>query len=102
MLLSVVVYNHKLTLGQWAGAGIVFAGISVEAWVKRKGLFLSLFDATELILTLPVLNRRARQTHRPRERKGETEVPLIVPYPLILPIILLSSGVQHIQTLRYN
>lgn len=36
MLLSVVVYNHKLTAGQWAGAGIVFAGISVEAWVKRK------------------------------------------------------------------
>jgi len=37
MVLSVVVYDHKLTLGQWAGAGIVFAGISVEAWVKRKG-----------------------------------------------------------------
>ena len=37
MLLSVVVYNHKLTAGQWIGAGIVFAGISVEAWVKRKG-----------------------------------------------------------------
>ena len=37
MLLSVVVYNHKLTAGQWAGAGIVFAGISVEAWVKRTG-----------------------------------------------------------------
>ena len=36
MLLSVVVYNHKLTAGQWIGAGIVFAGISVEAWVKRK------------------------------------------------------------------
>ncbi|TFY64175.1 hypothetical protein EVG20_g6034 [Dentipellis fragilis] len=36
MLLSVVVYNHKLTLGQWAGAGVVFAGISVEAWVKRR------------------------------------------------------------------
>jgi solute carrier family 35 (UDP-galactose transporter), member B1 len=36
MLLSVVVYNHQLTLGQWAGAGVVFAGISVEAWVKRK------------------------------------------------------------------
>lgn len=36
MVLSVVVYDHKLTLGQWAGAGIVFAGISVEAWVKRK------------------------------------------------------------------
>ncbi|KAF9649927.1 UAA transporter [Thelephora ganbajun] len=36
MLLSVVVYKHKLTAGQWIGAGIVFAGISVEAWVKRK------------------------------------------------------------------
>ncbi|KAH7885098.1 UDP-galactose transporter [Phlebopus sp. FC_14] len=36
MILSVVVYNHKLTPGQWLGAGIVFAGISVEAYVKRK------------------------------------------------------------------
>ncbi|KIJ59469.1 hypothetical protein HYDPIDRAFT_100657 [Hydnomerulius pinastri MD-312] len=36
MILSVVVYNHKLTLGQWLGAAIVFAGISVEAFVKRK------------------------------------------------------------------
>lgn len=37
MLLSVIVYNHKLTPGQWFGTGVVFAGISVEAWVKRKG-----------------------------------------------------------------
>jgi len=37
MLLSVVIYNHKLTAGQWVGAGIVFAGISVEALVKRTG-----------------------------------------------------------------
>jgi len=36
MILSVVVYNHTLTLGQWAGAGVVFAGIAVEAWVKRR------------------------------------------------------------------
>jgi UDP-galactose transporter B1 len=36
MLLSVVVYGHKLTSGQWLGAAIVFAGISVEAFVKRK------------------------------------------------------------------
>ncbi|KAG1822577.1 UAA transporter [Suillus subaureus] len=36
MVLSVVLYDHKLTLGQWVGAGIVFGGISVEAWVKRK------------------------------------------------------------------
>jgi len=38
MLLSVVVYNHTLTSGQWFGAAIVFLGISVEAWVKRKDL----------------------------------------------------------------
>lgn len=37
MLLSVFVYNHKLNRGQWAGTGVVFAGISVEAWVKRQG-----------------------------------------------------------------
>ncbi|PFH53384.1 hypothetical protein AMATHDRAFT_73563 [Amanita thiersii Skay4041] len=36
MLLSVVVYKHKLTVGQWLGAAIVFAGISVEAFVKRR------------------------------------------------------------------
>ncbi|KAF8837918.1 UAA transporter [Paxillus ammoniavirescens] len=36
MILSVVVYNHKLTPGQWLGAAIVFAGISTEALVKRK------------------------------------------------------------------
>jgi len=36
MVLSVIVYNHTLTLGQWFGAAVVFAGIGVEAWVKRK------------------------------------------------------------------
>jgi len=36
MLLSVVIYNHTLTAGQWLGAAVVFAGISVEAYVKRK------------------------------------------------------------------
>lgn len=39
MLLSVFIYNHTLTAGQWLGAGIVFAGIGVEAWVKRRGSF---------------------------------------------------------------
>ena len=38
MLLSVAVYKHKLTPGQWFGAAVVFAGISVEAFVKRKGM----------------------------------------------------------------
>jgi UDP-galactose transporter B1 len=41
MILSVVVYNHKLTLGQWAGAFIVFLGISIEAWVKRQGILFT-------------------------------------------------------------
>jgi len=36
MLLSVIVYNHTLTKGQWLGAAVVFAGISVEAWIKRR------------------------------------------------------------------
>ena len=42
MVLSVVVYNHTLTLGQWVGAAVVFAGIGVEAWVKRKGVLFSI------------------------------------------------------------
>ena len=39
MILSVMVYSHRLTPGQWIGAGIVFLGISIEAWVKRKGMY---------------------------------------------------------------
>ncbi|KAJ4481939.1 UAA transporter family-domain-containing protein [Lentinula aciculospora] len=38
MLLSVVVYNHQLTPNQWLGAAVVFAGISVEAFVKRNDI----------------------------------------------------------------
>ena len=45
MLLSVIVYKHTLSGGQWLGAVIVFAGIGVEAWVKRKGEC----DETELL-----------------------------------------------------
>jgi UDP-galactose transporter B1 len=36
MLLSVIVYKHSLRPGQWFGAAVVFAGISVEAFIKRK------------------------------------------------------------------
>ena len=36
MLLSVVVFDHQLTRGQWAGVGVVFLGIGVEAGVKRR------------------------------------------------------------------
>ena len=36
MLLSLVVYNHCLSLGQWVGVITVFAGIGIEALVKRQ------------------------------------------------------------------
>ena len=36
MLLSVIVFNHTLTVGQWAGVGVVFGGIGVEAGMKRR------------------------------------------------------------------
>lgn len=36
MLLSVFVFNHSLTKGQWGGVGIVFAAIAMEAEVKRR------------------------------------------------------------------
>lgn len=36
MLLSVVVFEHKLTNGQWMGVGVVFAGIGVEAGIKKR------------------------------------------------------------------
>lgn len=49
MLLSVIVYNHTLTKGQWLGAAVVFSGISVEAFVKRKCAAFNLL-LLELIL----------------------------------------------------
>ncbi|WWD22854.1 hypothetical protein CI109_107348 [Kwoniella shandongensis] len=36
MLLSVVVFEHTLTKGQWMGVGVVFGGIGVEAGMKRR------------------------------------------------------------------
>lgn len=54
MLLSVIIYKHKLTLGQWLGAAVVFAGISVEAWVKRKGKIPTM-DLTQSLLTAAIL-----------------------------------------------
>lgn len=71
MLLSVIVYNHKLTPGQWAGAGVVFAGISVEAFVKRKG------QRTQGCMELKLnahKNRCTYQTRDPREGKGKDQV----------------------------
>ena len=35
MLLSVVVFEHRLAWGQWVGVGVVFLGIGVEAGIKR-------------------------------------------------------------------
>ena len=36
MLLSVVVFNHQLAPGQWAGIAVVFSGIGLEAGIKRR------------------------------------------------------------------
>lgn len=36
MILSVVFFNHSLRAGQWAGVGLVFAGIGYESWVKSR------------------------------------------------------------------
>ncbi|WWC85528.1 uncharacterized protein L201_000392 [Kwoniella dendrophila CBS 6074] len=36
MLLSVFVFKHSLTKGQWFGVSIVFGGIGVEALMKRR------------------------------------------------------------------
>ena len=58
MLLSVVVYNHKLTAGQWVGTGIVFAGISVEALVKRKGEHPPLCTRSQSLLSPPEIHAK--------------------------------------------
>ena len=36
MLLSVVVFHHKLSVGQWVGVLLVFCAIGIEALVKRR------------------------------------------------------------------
>lgn len=36
MLLSVVWFGKRLTVGQWAGVGLVFAGVGGEALVERR------------------------------------------------------------------
>jgi len=41
MLLSVMWFNHPLTSGQWAGVGLVFGGIGLEAYWTRKAKLLA-------------------------------------------------------------
>ena len=36
MLLSVVWFQHPMTMGQWGGVGLVFGGIGLEAYWARK------------------------------------------------------------------
>lgn len=70
MLLSVIVYNHQLTFGQWLGAAVVFAGISVEAFVKRKGLS----DIFPLRYHSNLFPRRPRKTSHTGEGKGQVKI----------------------------
>ncbi|KAH9440112.1 hypothetical protein MJO28_016733 [Puccinia striiformis f. sp. tritici] len=37
MLLSVFIFNHQLSFGQWGGIAIVFLAIGLEAYVKMSG-----------------------------------------------------------------
>jgi hypothetical protein len=69
MLLSVVVYNHTLSLGQWLGAAIVFAGISVEAFVKRKGAL-----PCALLTFAHICTRCPCKTCNPRKGKGKDQI----------------------------
>lgn len=98
MLLSVVVYNHKLTKGQWLGAAVVFAGISVEAWVKRTGMSL-------ISHALPVYNycrRRSRKTSRSGEGTGAHQDFIIglkprLAFPVTMVVRIYSSLVWTVQ-----
>lgn len=36
MLLSVFLFNHALSSGQWLGVGLVFTGIGIEAFMSKK------------------------------------------------------------------
>lgn len=71
MLLSVIVYNHKLTKGQWLGAAVVFAGISVEAIVKRKGDVHPLQDQSDFSKNSC---RCPCKTCHPREGKSKNKI----------------------------
>ncbi len=75
MLLSVIVYNHTLTKGQWLGAAVVFSGISVEAFVKRKSAAFNLL-LLELILICHC-SCSPEASHR-REGNGENQIFVIL------------------------
>ena len=72
MLLSVVVYKHKLTGGQWLGAAVVFCGISVEAFVKRKGPFAFITKKSLLFnyfLKTSTPNVSSRKRRKPKSNR---------------------------------
>ena len=77
MILSVIVYDHKLTLGQWAGAGVVFAGIGVEAAVKRKGE-PKIFSLPLQVLLTDDPFRYPHQASRPRKGKSQDQITIVL------------------------
>lgn len=68
MILSVVVYNHELTYGQWLGAAIVFAGIGVEALVKRKGEFEVQAGLVSHLLIIRIAEIHAKRVIKEQEK----------------------------------
>ena len=73
MLLSVIVYRHKLTVGQYLGAMTVFGGISIEAWIKRRGMRLCV-QVIYLIMLYFHNTRYTSQEDITREGKGEIKI----------------------------
>lgn len=74
MILSVVVYNHKLTLGQWGGAAVVFAGIGVEAWVKRKGAYHNSYLQRLCMLIMRFCQTSTRRRLRRKRKRRESSL----------------------------
>ena len=70
MLLSVVIYNHKLTGGQWLGTAVVFCGISVEAFVKRKGTSTFLNPQKLLLFIYLQMSMPSVSSRKKRKRKS--------------------------------
>lgn len=60
MLLSVVLFEHRLSLGEWIGVTVVFSGIAVEAEIKRRD----------------VMRKARRDSRRGESRSPVPELPI--------------------------
>jgi UDP-galactose transporter B1 len=81
MLLSVLVFGHQLRGGQWVGVAVVFAGIGLEAGMKRRGMFpfspqferpllRSCPDAGASLLSVEILSKRIMEERQKSKLKN--------------------------------